>query len=235
MRSFSQAQQANSGDHGASKGQATRRRIVAVAAALFNQHGYDGCSMQQILDATGLEKGGLYRHFRSKQELATAAIGYAIEQAVEARLLDLDRSGTALDRIRALVRHFVEVPSTVPGGCPILNTAIDSDDDRPALRDLVHHAIHDWKARLERVIREGQHSGEIRRDLEPRALANTLIALIEGALMISRVEGSREALYDAQSVVELLLQSVAPRTSRTTPGAPDAAENQNRPSPSHEE
>ena len=46
-----------------SKGQETRQRILAEAAAIFNQRGYEGCSIQAIMEATGLEKGGIYRHF----------------------------------------------------------------------------------------------------------------------------------------------------------------------------
>jgi len=61
-----------------SKGEATRQRIVEAAAPLFNQRGFAGCSMQDVLDATGLEKGGLYRHFGSKEELAAESFTYAL-------------------------------------------------------------------------------------------------------------------------------------------------------------
>jgi len=54
-----------------SKGEETRERIVAEAAALFNQRGYEGGSMSELMKATGLEKGGIYRHF-SSQELTVA-------------------------------------------------------------------------------------------------------------------------------------------------------------------
>ena len=52
-----------------SKGELTRQRIIAEAAPIFNRRGYEGCSMQEILDATGLEKGGIYRHFDSKSSV----------------------------------------------------------------------------------------------------------------------------------------------------------------------
>ena len=55
------------------KGQRTRERIVAEAASLFNQRGFEGGSMSELMAATGLEKGGIYRHFSSKQELAAEA------------------------------------------------------------------------------------------------------------------------------------------------------------------
>ncbi len=60
-----------------SKGEATRQRIIALAAPLFNQHGYNGCSLNDIMEATGLEKGGIYRHFESKEELAAEAFDFA--------------------------------------------------------------------------------------------------------------------------------------------------------------
>ena len=56
-----------------SKGEQTRQSIVEKAAPLFNQRGFEGCSMTAIMEATGLEKGGIYRHFDSKAQLASEA------------------------------------------------------------------------------------------------------------------------------------------------------------------
>jgi AcrR family transcriptional regulator len=61
---------------GMTKGETTRQKIIAQAAPLFNRLGYAGCSMQDIMAATGLEKGGLYRHFSGKEELAEESFRY---------------------------------------------------------------------------------------------------------------------------------------------------------------
>ena len=60
------------------KGAATRQRIVELAAPVFNQRGYVGASMRDLVDATGLEKGGIYNHFGSKEQLALEAYDYAM-------------------------------------------------------------------------------------------------------------------------------------------------------------
>ncbi len=60
------------------KGELTRERIIAEAAPIFNQRGFAGSSMQDVMEATGLENGGLYRHFRSKEELAVESFRYAL-------------------------------------------------------------------------------------------------------------------------------------------------------------
>ena len=190
------------------KGEATRQRIIAEAAPIFNQRGFDGCSMQDLMTATGLEKGGLYRHFSNKEDLAAEAFRYAQDQNVKDRTEHLDEIPNSLDKHKQHDHLFVELPSTIPGGCPLMNTAIDADDGNPALRDLARKGIQDWRARLVHILETGIKAGEIRRSTDPRRIANTLIATLEGALMISRLENNRNALRDAQNTLDALLTSL---------------------------
>jgi TetR/AcrR family transcriptional repressor of nem operon len=201
------------------KGEQTRQKIIAKAAPLFNQHGFAGCSMQDVMQATGLEKGGLYRHFSSKEELAAEAFRYALRNGVRTRTDGLHAGGSALDRLRCLIRRFVESPPSVPGGCPLMNTAIDADDGNPVLRKLAFDAIADWKARLAAIVEQGIRRKEIRRSVHPRRIANTIVATLEGALMISRIEGSRDALRDAEESLQALLDGVVcgARVPRNSP------------------
>ena len=190
------------------KGEATRQRIIAEAAPIFNQRGFDGCSMQDLMTATGLEKGGLYRHFANKEDLAAEAFRYALAQNVKIRTEHLDEIPNSIDKLKRAVHLFVELPSAIPGGCPLMNTAIDADDGTPALRDLARKGIQDWRARLIHILETGIKAGEIRRSTDPRRIANTLIATLEGALMISRLENNRSALRDAQTTLETLLTTL---------------------------
>lgn len=191
------------------KGEATRQRIIAEAAPIFNQHGFDGCSMQDLMQATGLEKGGLYRHFANKEELAAEAFRFAVAQNVKLRTEPLDEITGSIKKLKKFVQVFVETPSAIPGGCPLMNTAIDADDGNEALRDLARKGIQDWRARLCRIVEAGIKSGEIRKSTDPRRIANTIIATLEGALMISRLENSRSALRDAQATLEGILTGLA--------------------------
>ncbi len=198
------------------KGDLTRQRIIEVAAPLFNQRGFEGCSMQDLMDATGLEKGGIYRHFASKEELAAEAFRYALSNAVKTRTAGLEAVGDPLDQLRYVIRRFVEEPSFLPGGCPLMNTAVDADDGNPVLRRLALDAIADWKSRLAAIVQEGIRRREIRRSIEPGRIANTIVATLEGALMISRLEGSKTALLDARESLEDLLNEIACKSHQAT-------------------
>ena len=145
-----------------SKGDETRERILSEAAALFNQHGFEGGSLSELMKATGLEKGGIYRHFSSKEELATEAFDYAWKVAIETRMRDLESIPNSVDKLKHYIANFVVRGSSVPGGCPLLNTAIDTDDGNPVLRERALKALRDWRDRLAAIISAGIKRKEIR-------------------------------------------------------------------------
>lgn len=193
------------------KGELTRQRIVAAAAPIFNERGFAGCSMQDVMEVAGLEKGGLYRHFASKEELAAEAFTFSLNQVVKIRTGDLGHIPGSVDKLRYIVERFVETPSPLRGGCPLMNTAIDSDDGNAVLRDLASKAIRDWKSRLEKIVADGMRAGEIRKGTQPRRVSNTLIATLEGALMISRLEGNKQPLKDARATLDDFLDGLCER------------------------
>jgi TetR/AcrR family transcriptional repressor of nem operon len=180
------------------KGEQTRRKIVAAAAPIFNQHGYEGSSLADLMDATGLQKGGIYRHFASKEDLAAEAFDYTWKMAWETRMQHVDEAASPLEKLKQLIRNFVECRSPVGGGCPILNTAVDADDGNPVLRGRVTKALRSWLAYLQTLLKEAAKAGETRSDVDPKTVATLIVASLEGALMISRLERNSDALQRVQ-------------------------------------
>ena len=191
------------------KGEQTRQAIIELAAPIFNRRGFTACSLAEIMEATGLEKGGIYRHFAGKDELAEEVFRYSARRAFEVRGIGGAEEGDALTRLRLMIARFIDVPSPIPGGCPLLNTAIDCDDGNPALRKLAARAFAAWKRRIRRVIEQGIEEGVIQPAADAESLATVLIATLEGALALTRVERKQEALRHAQTFLEGLLDQIA--------------------------
>lgn len=189
-----------------SKGDKTRHRIIAEAAAIFNQRGYEGCSIQAIMMATGLEKGGIYRHFESKEDLAAEAFDYAWSVACARRRVHLDTIPDPLNRLKQHFANFL-TRSVLPGGCPLLNTAIDSDNGNPVLRDKVRKALRGWQAMLIGILDDGIADGTIRAEIDRSEVANHIIGSLEGAMLISRIERSDTALRQAVASLDAYLES----------------------------
>src|ERR1700755_2682335 len=89
------------------KGEETRQRIIAAAAPIFNKQGYAGCALSDIMAATGLEKGGIYRHFESKEEIAAEAFDYAWTIAMALRRKGLEDVPDHVDRLKKHIAAFV--------------------------------------------------------------------------------------------------------------------------------
>ena len=189
------------------KGQKTRARIIAEAASLFNQRGFEGSSLSELMEATGLEKGGIYRHVSSKEELAAEAFDYAWKVVLDARMHDLERIPNSVDKLKKFIANFIDRRPSVPGGCPLLNTAIDADDGNPVLRERARKALHEWRDRLSSIVDSGIKRGEIRRGVKAKEVATLIISSLEGALVIGRLERNRAALFAAQSNLERYLET----------------------------
>lgn len=189
--------------------------IIERAAPLFNRRGFDGCSMSDIMEATGLEKGGLYRHFASKEEIAQAAFRYSVEASVKLRDPGVQDGASPIATLRALIAKFVHTPSAVAGGCPLLNTAIDADDGNEGLRGLVREAFKAWRGRIVMILERATTAGELDESVDREWLANTVIVTLEGAVMLSRLERRKEPLLHAQRALNLILDSALASAQRT--------------------
>jgi TetR/AcrR family transcriptional regulator, transcriptional repressor for nem operon len=172
------------------KAQQTKARIVQQAAAVFNQKGYAGSSIADIMQATGLKKGGIYNHFQSKDELAVAAFDYAVSLMSQEVWNAVKTKRNAIARLQALVSSYLVYIETPPivGGCPILNTAIEADDTDSPLRDRAIAAINSWRNLIVRIINQGIKKGEIPATIESDTVATIIICNIEGAIMMSQLE-----------------------------------------------
>jgi TetR/AcrR family transcriptional repressor of nem operon len=199
------------------KGEQTRREIIRKAAPIFNQRGYYGAALSDLMKATGLEKGGIYRHFDSKEMLAAEAFDYAWRETLNARIRDLDTISNAVDRLKKFVANFVERRGVIPGGCPLLNTAIDTDDGNSVLRDRARRALRGWQSFLISMISAGIKAREIRSGVNAKELATLIISSLEGAIMLCRLERSEAPLLAVQAHLDDYLEaSVRPPRLRVT-------------------
>jgi TetR/AcrR family transcriptional regulator, transcriptional repressor for nem operon len=175
------------------KGEQTRQRIIRKAAPIFNQKGYDGAALSDLMRATGLEKGGIYRHFESKEELAGEAFDHAWKIAMDTRFQGTEEIPNSVDRLKQIVRNFRDRRTgLVPGGCPLLNTAIDCDDGNPQLRAKARQALSSWLESMRSIAEEGKRQGEVRTDVDSGELATLIASTLEGSHMMGRLQKKAE-------------------------------------------
>ncbi|MBD3919143.1 TetR/AcrR family transcriptional regulator [Paenibacillus sp. PR3] len=174
------------------KGDRAREHIVIKSAELFNQLGYAGASLNDIIEATGIKKGGIYRYFNSKDEIALEAYEHAVGVVGSKFAEAQNEANTASGRLLAFFHVYADVVHNPPfiGGCPLQNTAVESDDSHPLLRERAQLSLSNTLATMKAIILEGIEQGEFKRDLDADAMATFALSLLEGGIMLSKLEGS---------------------------------------------
>ncbi len=186
----------------------TKEKIIHKSAELFNTYGYHACSLSHIMEATGLQKGGIYNHFKNKDEIAIAAFNYSYNLVINRFKEMLEKAITPTEKLLAIIDvfvSFVDKPIVNGGGCPIFNTAMDATNTHPQLKEKAKAGIKGLKKYVEIKLKEGIAAREIRSDINTSKVATLLVATLEGAIIVSRVENDRECLTYASDYVKQYL------------------------------
>lgn len=171
------------------KAEKTRNFIVEKTAPIFNMKGYAGTSLNDITAATGLTKGSIYGNFANKDEVALAAFDYNLNNVSTRIEAEMNRQSSIKGKLLVYIniyQKFID-GSVSEGGCPVLNTAIDADDTHPELRGRVLKAVLDWKNKIAKLVEAGIANKEINKEHNPEQIALTIIAMVEGGIMISKL------------------------------------------------
>jgi TetR/AcrR family transcriptional repressor of nem operon len=156
-----------------------REQLIAAASQLFRERGVDNVSVPELMATTGMTHGGFYRHFSSKEELASIACAHAFEEQVEG-LHEFAR--TAPDPEQAFIDFYLSDPhrSDVANGCPLASLSGDiarTDADSPARASFIAGV---------RAFADGVEALDDDGTPEHRARSLARLSMLMGALALSR-------------------------------------------------
>jgi TetR/AcrR family transcriptional repressor of nem operon len=177
----------------ADKGAQTRERILAAAEPLVLRQGYAGTSLDDILGATGLTKGAFFHHFKDKSAFARALIERCAcndtnrfeRCAVQAEAATDDPFGQALAFLKAM-EDFVESRPTPVTGCMLAACTYEIMQFEPELQAYIGQCFRRWAAVYEKKFEAVLVRYKPAAAVKARDLAEQVIAIFEGALILSR-------------------------------------------------
>ncbi len=193
-----------------SKAERTKRFIITTTAGIFNKKGYAGTSLSDLTEATGLTKGSIYGNFENKEEVALAVFDYNYGQLNKELTRQIQKEDTYHDKLMVYTRfyhHFMETYFN-EGGCPILNTAIEADDTNHLLKEKAAKAVLKWKNSIIDLIKGGIETGEFKPGVDHSQIALSIIALIEGGIMIAKVTNTPASLDKVLKTVAMLIHQL---------------------------
>jgi TetR/AcrR family transcriptional repressor of nem operon len=169
------------------KGRATRKRIVAAAAALIRERGVAETSLDDVIERAGVSKSQLYLYFEGRAALLREVVAHNADLVLEAQEPHLD-SLESWKAIRAWLDALVELQVTAGarGGCPVGSLVGQLAEADEQTRNVLADAFARWEEPLRRGLRSMQERGKLDRRAQPDRLATATLAAIQGGLVLTQ-------------------------------------------------
>lgn len=167
------------------KGELTRQHIIAKAMQLFCLKGYFNTSIDNIVKAAGLTKGGLYGHFRNKEEIWYAVYEESVRIWKSVVLQGVREIPDPLARIERVVKNSLQNylgAGVFEGGCFLLNSLVDLTGQSPAMSRHVLQGFQAFAALLRRWLAEAEQQGRLQDGLNLDEIADFIVVALNGAI-----------------------------------------------------
>jgi TetR/AcrR family transcriptional repressor of nem operon len=184
-----------------------RTRILEQAEHLMHLRGFNNTSLEDIASACSMTKANLFHHFKSKEELGLAVLDFKMEAY---RCDCMGPLSCCEDPIGAVKKLFTDAACFYKGngckaGCFVGNIALEMSDLNERFRAKAEAFFEEWAGGLETALKRARANGLFSSAMRPRATAEAILALYEGAIMLARTRRD-PAVFDriSREAVRLL-------------------------------
>ena len=191
----------------------TRQKILRAAFAEFHANGFQGGSLNNIVDSADATKGAVFHHFESKNEL-----GYAVVEEVLLPLLKeqwLDPLAGSIDPVADLKQLFrrqikLAIEGGVELGCPLNNLAQEMSRLDAGFRKRIENNYRLWRESIAAALTRGQKAAKVRKDVSPRNVAALVVAAQMGIWGTAKNTQSPELMTQLGEALCACLDSLEP-------------------------
>ncbi|WP_246943724.1 TetR/AcrR family transcriptional regulator [Bacillus pinisoli] len=180
--------------------------IICTVSNLFHSKGYENTKLGEILAETGIGKGQFYHYFKSKRDLGEAVIDYLIVEMTE-ELFDniLDQPLPPKVKLKKMLDKILHLQLENDGkrGCPIGNLAIELSEHEPLFREKLAKFFEQWEEKIQQIFDEMKKNGEMNSDTNALKKARTMIATIEGGILLMKNKQDVEVFQDIIETMQL--------------------------------
>jgi AcrR family transcriptional regulator len=178
----------------------TREALLCAAAEEFDEKGYAGALINNILERAGLTAGAMYFHFKSKEALAVAVMGEQ-HQSIEPRL-----TSTGLQRLVDITLVWAQRLPVDPMLRAGVRLAVEQGSF--GMRDA--STFLDWRDTMIECLRDAERDNELMPGAEPEHVAEFVVGACTGVQLYAQLLNGREDLCDRTvRMWELLLPGIA--------------------------
>ena len=178
-----------------------KERIIHESLRLFSLKGFASTSINDILEAAGASKGGLYNHFRTKEELFSAVMSESRKNWREKNLAGLDQIEKPIEKVKKLLENYrgryLLGSGNLPGGCIFARVSIESvelHEHSPQSAAEIIGGFMGAKAMIKRFLDQAKEAGELRDQTNTEEAADMIFSGMLGASVLFGMDKSHKNL-----------------------------------------
>ena len=167
---------------------ALKEKIIRESLKLFSLKGFLSTSIHDIMREAKTSKGGLYNHFKSKDDILVAVLSEARKVWREKNLAGLDEIERPVEKVKKLLENhrdrYLKDTETFPGGCIFVTLSVELDDQRPDFSQELNEGFVRLKAMIRRYLDQGKENGELRGEVNTESVTEMIFSGMLGASVI---------------------------------------------------
>jgi TetR/AcrR family transcriptional repressor of nem operon len=196
---------------------ALKEKIIRESLKLFSLKGFLSTSIHDIMEETEVSKGGLYNHFKSKDDIFFAVLSEARKIWRQRNLAGMDQIEKPVAKVKRLLENYrdryLKDKKTFPGGCVFVALSVELDDQNPVFSQELNEGFVRLKAMIKRLLDQGKGSGELRADVNTEEVTEMIFSGMLGASVIYGTKKSSASLDNCISALVNYLDSLGPKKS----------------------
>ncbi|QAS50886.1 TetR/AcrR family transcriptional regulator [Halobacillus litoralis] len=185
-----------------------KEKIIQTSLELFDQQGFHGVTVNQIVQASNTSKGGFYHHFQSKDELLFVIhdtfITYVLKEAHAANVIHT----SPIPKVQAIIQAFVQVFDLYKPHISVFYQ--ESLYLKPAYEEKIKGKRDEFKRMIFHVIKEGQEEGYFRKELPVEITGMAILGMVNWIYKWYKREGSYTINQIAEVFTDLVLHFLLP-------------------------
>ncbi len=171
-----------------------REEVLAKAMWVFWENGFLGSSIQDLVEAMGINRFSIYDSFESKEELFTLCLKKYRSQILNSQLAILSDSNEGLESVSVYLRTFVNLTTSgkVPNGCLMVNTLAEFGNKEPVIAEVTLEYLTDLKSGFDLALTRARELKEISPLADKNGLAELMVGIVHGLGVLVRIQPRME-------------------------------------------
>jgi TetR/AcrR family transcriptional regulator, transcriptional repressor for nem operon len=191
-----------------------KERIIYESMKLFSLKGFLSTSIHDIMREANTSKGGLYNHFKNKNDIFFAVLSEARKIWREKNLAGLDQIEKPVEKVKKLLMNYRDLylkdNNNFPGGCIFVTLSVELDDQRPDFSKELNEGFVRLKAMIRKLLDQGKESKELRNEVDAEAVTEMIFSGMLGASVIYGTAKSHATLDQCIDSLINFLESLKP-------------------------